>query len=407
MQDEEIDILRWLANAGLRGDEPNEMFRAFCERCSRAGIPISYAMGLMDTLHPEFEGHAFEWRAQDNGPRPLQTYSSSDSGNVRETWESSAFNHLRQTGESELRREIGKGAPVDFYRLPELREEGCTDVIFHIERFTRKGSIGAMDAFYSVWGTDEPDGFTEDQLALLRRLLPTLALALKSVGSIRIVKTLARVYLGQDAASRVIDGQVARGQAETIDAIIWLSDLKDYTAIMDAARPEQIIPLLNDYSSVVIGALHRNGGNVLKLIGDGVLAIFKGPDLTAAASRALQTERELRRDLDHLNRRRGARGEPSTGLYVSLHLGTVFYGNIGSRNRLDFTVVGPAVNEVSRICTICKTTNNDALVSADFVNVCRPASREGLSPLGEFSLRGVSEPMVLYTVNRGSVSVVV
>lgn len=400
MPDDENDILRWLADAGLRGDEPNEMFRAFCERCNNFGLPISYAIGLMDTLHPEFEGYAFEWRSHDTGPRPLRTYSSSENGAVRETWENSVFNHMLQTGETEVRREIAKGAPLDFHRLPELKEEGYTDVMSRIERFTRKGSIGAMDAFYSVWGTKEPDGFTGEQLDLLRRLLPTLALALKSVGSIRIVKTLARVYLGQDAANRVIEGQVARGQAETMDAVIWLSDLKGYTAILDGALPEQIIPLLNDYSSVVINALHRNGGSVLKLIGDGVLAIFRGPDLAGAASRALKTERELRRDLEYLNQRRASRSEPCTGVYVGLHMGTVFYGNVGSRNRLDFTVVGPAVNEVSRICTVCKTTNNDALVSAVFVDACDPDARGKLVPLGEFSLRGVSEPMELFTVTH-------
>ena len=400
MQEGEVDILRWLAEAGLRGDEPNELFRAFCERCNNIGLPVSLATGLMDTVHPEFEGHVFEWRAQDTGPRPLRTYSSSESGVVRETWETSAFHHLLQTGESEVRRELGKGAPVDFYRLSDLKDEGCTDVLYRVERFTGKGSIGAMNAFYSVWGTREPDGFSDDQLAMIRRLMPTLALALKSVGSVRIVKTLARVYLGQDAATRVFDGQVARGQAETIDAVIWLSDLKGYTAILDSARPEQIMPLLNDYSSVVISALHRNGGNVLKLIGDGVLAIFKGPDLAAAASRALKTERELRRDLEYLNQRRNARKEPCTGVYVGLHLGTMFYGNIGSRNRLDFTVVGPAVNEVSRICTVCKTTQRDALVSAGFVDVCEAPQRDKLVAVGEFSLRGVSEPMQLYAVKR-------
>jgi adenylate cyclase len=400
MHEGEVDILHWLAEAGLRGDEPNELFRAFCERCNNIGVSISYAVGLMDTIHPEFEGHAFEWRAQDTGPRPLRTYSSSDNGAAKENWENSVFHHLLTTGESEVRRQVAKGDPTDFYRLPELKEEGYTDVFSRIERFTGKGSIGAMNAFYSVWGTRDPDGFTEEHLAVLRRLMPTLALALKSVGSIRIVKTLARVYLGQDAATRVFDGQVARGQAETIDAVIWLSDLKGYTAILDSARPEQIMPLLNDYSSVVISALHRNGGNVLKLIGDGVLAIFKGPDLAAAASRALKTERELRRDLEYLNQRRNARKEPCTGVYVGLHMGTVFYGNIGSRNRLDFTVVGPAVNEVSRICTVCKTTQRDALVSAGFVELCEPAHRDRLTAVGEFSLRGVSEPMQLFAVKN-------
>ena len=114
MQDGEVDILRWLAEAGLRGDEPNELFRAFCERCNNIGLPISYAIGLMDTIHPEFEGHAFEWRAQDTGPRPLRTYSSTDNGAAKENWENSVFNYLLTTGENEVRREVAKGAPTDF-----------------------------------------------------------------------------------------------------------------------------------------------------------------------------------------------------------------------------------------------------------------------------------------------------
>lgn len=396
MREGEFEILRWLAEAGLRGDEANELFRAFCERCNNIGLPISYAVGLMDTLHPEFEGHAFEWEAGDTALRPLRTYASSDVGLTRENWENSVFHHLIETGESEVRREIWKGAPLDFYRLGQLRDEGYTDVIARVERFTGRGSIGALNAVYSIWAARSPEGFKEEELEVLRRLLPTLALALKSVGSIRIIKTLARVYLGQDAASRVIDGQIARGQTETIDAVIWLSDLKSYTAISDGARPEQIIPFLNDYASLVIGAIHKHGGNVLKLIGDGVLAIFKGPDLAAACSRALAAEAFMRSELAVLNRRRADRGDPQTGIYLSLHQGRVFYGNIGSRNRLDFTVVGPAVNEVSRIGAVCKSTGRDLILSGDFVGACGETRRR-LTSMGQFSLRGVSEPMELFT----------
>jgi adenylate cyclase len=398
MQDGENDILRWLAEAGLRGDEPNELFRTFCERCNNIGLPIAYALGLMDTLHPEFEGHLFEWEASDTTLRPLRTYASTDAGRTRENWENSVFHYLIESGETEVRRQIGKGAPLDYYRLSDLKAEGYTDVVARIERFTGRGSIGAMDAVYCVFATRLEQGFEESQLECLRRLLPTLALALKSVGSVRIVKTLARVYLGQDAANRVIDGQIARGQTETIDAVIWLSDLKSYTAISDGARPEQIIPFLNDYASLVIGVIHKYGGNVLKLVGDGVLAIFKGPDLAAACSRALAAEATMREELAILNRRRAERGDPQTSIYLALHQGRVFYGNIGSRNRLDFTVVGPAVNEVSRICAVCKATSRDLILSADFASACGHPGRSRLATLGEFSLRGVSEPMELFVL---------
>ena len=163
-------------------------------------------------------------------------------------------------------------------------------------------------------------------------------------------------------------------------------------------RPEQIIPFLNDYASLVIGAIHKYGGNVLKLIGDGILAIFKGPDLAAACSRALAAQTAMRHELAILNRRRAQQGDPQTSIYLSLHQGRVFYGNIGSRNRLDFTVVGPAVNEVSRICAVCKATGRDLILSGDFVSACAGDARERLTPLGEFSLRGVSEPMELFAM---------
>ena len=137
MQEGEVDILHWLAEAGLRGDEPNELFRAFCEHCNNIGVSISYAVGLMDTIHPEFEGHAFEWRAQDTGPRPLRTYSSSDNGAAKENWENSVFHYLLTTGESEVRRQVAEShhgvLPVGVGQWvalhPSLREPGGKPVI--------------------------------------------------------------------------------------------------------------------------------------------------------------------------------------------------------------------------------------------------------------------------------------
>ncbi|MGV8936325.1 MAG: adenylate/guanylate cyclase domain-containing protein [Allorhizobium sp.] len=392
-----VEILGWLSTEAIQGTDNATIFDQFCQHCRQGGLPISYGVAIMDTLHPEFEGHAFQWDSDRAVEKPVQQYLSSQTEGRREVWESSVFNHLLVSGDNEMRCEIGKGAALDYHRLPELAREGHTDYLATIHRFTDRGSIGEMDALYSAWATRAEGGFSDQDLEALRALLPTLALAMKSGSSVSIIKTLARVYLGKDAAGRVIRGQIARGAVDTIDAVIWFSDLKNYTEISDQADPQEIIPFLNDYSGMVIDAIHRHGGNVLKLMGDGVLAIFRGPDMQQACASAIDAEAHLRRQLALLDARRSGEGTPTTGLYVGLHIGRVFYGNIGSRNRLDFTVVGPAVNEVSRICGTCRPSGVDVLLSDDFVAACAPERQAQLKPVGRFSLRGVRADKMLFT----------
>jgi len=154
--------------------------------------------------------------------------------------------------------------------------------------------------------------------------------------------------------------------------VLWFSDLRGFTRITDTAAPDQIIPLLNDYAEVVISAIHAAGGDVLKLIGDGTLAIFHGDDIGAASHAALGAALAVRQGIAALNVRRSKAELPVTEVYLGLHVGEVFYGNIGSLERLDFTVVGPAVNEVNRIAAMCRTVERDALLSAALVAAARP-----------------------------------
>src|SRR4029077_14359046 len=149
---------------------------------------------------------------------------------------------------------------------------------------------------------------------------------------------------------------------EKIDAVVWFSDLRGFTRITDTA-PEQVIPLLNDYSDVIVSAIHEHGGDVLKLIGDGTLAIFTAEDRTHACTAALSAAISARDGIIALNKRRVAGGNPTTDLYLDLHVGEVFYGNVGGRERLDFTVIGPAVNEVSRIAAMCRSVDQPVLMS--------------------------------------------
>ncbi len=234
---------------------------------------------------------------------------------------------------------------------------------------------------------------TSRRLCASRR---TLALAIKSVSLARMTATLMETYLGRDAGQRVLGGRIMRGIAEQIDAVVWFSDLRGFTRITDTA-PEQVIPLLNDYSDAIVSAIHEHGGDVLKLIGDGTLAIFTAEDRMHACSAALSAAIAARRGVAELKKRRAADGKPVTDMYLGLHVGEVFYGNVGSRERLDFTVIGPAVNEASRITAMCRSLDQPVLISASFAHV--GDMRRRLVSVGRYALRGVSHPQELFTLD--------
>jgi adenylate cyclase len=189
-----------------------------------------------------------------------------------------------------------------------------------------------------------------------------------------------------------------RGVADRIDAVIWFSDLRGFTRITQAT-PEQVIPLLNDYADVVISAIYAHGGDVLKLIGDGILAIFSADDRARACAAALAATTRARSRVAALNLRRARDGLPVTDIYLGLHIGEMFYGNIGSTERLDFTVVGPAVNEASRIAAMCRSAEQPMLVSKAFADV--EGMRGRLVSVGRYALRGVAEPQELFTLDSG------
>jgi adenylate cyclase len=324
----------------------------------------------------------------------------SDGGDAAQKWAVSPFHHLLLSGEAEVRRRLARGETADFPVLEELRSEGQTDYLAAIHRFA-EGALGEMDGVYSSWSTDEPEGFGEPHLAFLRQLLPPLALALKCVSLGRVAETLVTTYLGRDAGRRVLSGRIARGVAERISAVLWYSDLRGFTRITDVAAPDEIIPFLNDYANAIISAVHDAGGDALKLIGDGTLAIFTSDDASAACAYALKAESLMRARVKAVSEDRSARGLPTADVYLGLHVGEVFYGNIGSEDRLDFTVVGPAVNEVSRIATLCRSVEKDILVSSAFASMALPEDRARLVSVGRYALRGVEKPQDLYTLERG------
>jgi adenylate cyclase len=194
-----------------------------------------------------------------------------------------------------------------------------------------------------------------------------------------------------------MSGRIVRGVAEKIGAVLWYSDLHGYTHISDNAPPEQIIPLLNDYAEVVISAVHGHGGDVLKLVGDGTLAIFTTESRQEACLAALAAAAQVRKGAAKLNQNRRQADLPTTAVYLALHVGDVFYGNVGSKDRLDFTVIGPAVNEVSRILAMSRSVEQDLLLSASFADALGSEMRRRLVSVGRYALRGVAQPQELFT----------
>jgi adenylate cyclase len=392
-------LTTWLTGKTLAGVGETEIVGGFCEHLVQSGVPLARAIVLVDTLHPIYEGRAFRWSRGTDQTEMLE-YGRTREGERAEAWQRTPLYHMIETNQSLLRRRLTDMAPTDkipdFATFTELRNEGMTDYLALVTRFAATGAIGEMDAIYSVWTSDVSGGFSEDDIDTLQRLVSPLAAALKCRSLARIAATLVETYLGRDAGRRVLSGRIERGIAERISAVLWFSDLRGYTRITDTAAPDQIIPLLNDYAEVVISAIHAAGGDVLKLIGDGTLAVFHDSDIVAASHAALGAALAVRHDIAALNARRNQSKLPVTEVYLGLHVGEVFYGNIGSLDRLDFTVVGPAVNEVNRIAAMCRTVERDVLLSAALVAAARPEDRRRLVSVGRYALRGIAKAQELY-----------
>jgi adenylate cyclase len=396
------ELTAWLAEAGLGAVSAVDIVTGFCERAVAAGLPLARARVFVDTLDPVNESAMFQWGQDKKSPAVLEfgrvsldAMATSDVIPV-DLWKLSPFYRMRESGDAFLRRLLSEKGE-EFTVFDDMRAEGITDYVAIINRFAPDVALGEMDCVYSSWTTRNGGGFSAEQLDALRRLAPFVALAIKSVALTRTAHTLMKTYLGSDPARRVLSGTIERGVADRIDAVLWFSDLRGFTRITDTA-PEQVIPLLNDYADVIVSAVHDNGGDVLKLIGDGTLAIFASGNRTQDCHAALGAAIAVRKGIAELNMRRLAQGRPATDMYLGLHVGEVFYGNIGSANRLDFTVIGPAVNETARIAAMCRSADQPVLVSAAFAAVDR--MRDRLVSVGRYALRGVGKPQELFTLDR-------
>src|ERR1700724_2868329 len=311
-----LHLMNWLVSQGLTGLRESDLVRGFCERCRAQGLDLSRGLVFIDTLHPIFEGRGFRWNDTETNESDTFEYGSTREGDAAQNWRRSTFYHMLENGQDELRIDLADWATLDFSMIDELAAKGHRHFVAFVHPFGESGTIGEMDCVYSYWLTRRVEGFSEQGLSALRDLVPVLGLAIKSAAQVEIARTLGRVYLGRDASEQVLRGRIARGVTERIKAVLWFSDLRGSSAISESIGPDEIIPFLNDYAQAAIDAIHDEGGDVLKLMGDGVLAMFTHANMAVAKHAALRAERRFRHNMNSLNARRSAEGRPTTSAYV-------------------------------------------------------------------------------------------
>ncbi|MGH7128557.1 MAG: adenylate/guanylate cyclase domain-containing protein, partial [Planctomycetaceae bacterium] len=404
-----VELHMWVVREGIRGTAAAALFDGLCRRLVSAGVPLWRALAGMPTLHPQWGGYSYTWRRDRNAIEPgqfgrgdeyEQILLNSPFGYLIQQVENSAqegdpWQHLR-------RRLAGPEAQLDFPVLKEFAAAGASDYFAEVVRFGAAGDPSHGTGIGCSFATDRPEGFSDDDLVLLRAVLPAVSLAMMTHSGHTIASGLLGAYLGGDAGGRVHSGAVERGSVESVRAVVWYADIRGFTAIADTTPGLIVIELLDAIFETLTASLRPRGGQVLKFLGDGMLAIFPFVDTTRdeTCNQALDAAVEAMAGLDRLNAARHKAGKPIAAVDLALHLGEVLYGNVGAVDRLDFTVIGPAVNEAARIETLCEPLGRNVLISAELASVV--GDRRRLEPLGYHTLRGVRDPREIYGLDRGS-----
>ena len=389
------DIAEWLADRALGDVDYVTLLDDFCNRLLAIGVPLERGHISFRTLHPLFEAMSCTWWRGRGCVREDLTHR--EDGSEREKWQASPLKHMIDTRVPMMRRRLsGPDALVDYPVLEEFRNEGLTDWAGFVAAFDEAGEDGMVGS----WATRRPEGFGDAHIAALRFLQQPFAVAIKIAAQEELAANVVQTYLGPVAGKRVLNGQIRRGDGETIPAVIWYSDLRGSTAMAEALGREGYIDVLNVYFEAMGGAITATGGEILDFIGDAVLAIFPigedGP--TPACERALDAARKADGSLAAANELRRENGQPPLAFGLALHVGEVMFGNIGTADRLVFSVIGSSVNEVARLQDLTKPLETHVLVSGDFADALDRPWRD----LGEHRLEGVSRPLrILGLPDRG------
>lgn len=377
-------ITHWLIDGARSSGTPAEMIANLCEHLVAAGLPLWRFGIFIRTLHPEIFGRNFIWRQGEEVEIGTVDFDILDTPEF-------AASPLRIVFEEglEVRGRIDDPDSRRFPIVNDMRADGVTDYVAVPMPFL-DGSIHATS-----WMTRRPGGFSDDHIAAIRSIVMPLARVSEIISQRRTAEMLLDTYVGNRAGARILGGQIRRGHHDTMQAAIWLSDLRGFTALSDRLPAETVVEILNRYFDCQVTAIRGHGGEVLKFMGDGLLAVFPIDEYVGDAAhvctRVLQAARESRASIEALAFPVGEAIERFR-FGVALHVGNILYGNIGGGNRLDFTCIGPAVNLAARLEKITGRLGRTVVASEGFASVCRHDWRE----LGEFPIAGFSKAQRVY-----------
>ena len=383
--------LTWLMEGAPGVSQPQDVLHGICTRLTEeAGLPLFRVAVFVTTLHPSLLGRAFIWR---QGVDEVEVLTASYDILDTDDYQRNPIPWVIYNKEPLRRRLCDPECPDDFDLLADLRAEGVTDYLIQPLTFTDGQAHAAS------WTTREPGGFTDGQVQALESIKAAFSRIAEIYGLKRLANNLLDAYLGPRTGARVLRGQIKLGDGEDIHAIIWFSDLRGSTTLADSMPRADFLAILNQFFDCLAGAVIDNGGEVLRFIGDSVLAIFPITDEGASAELACDTAVTAARDaaerMARLNGQRVAAGEDAIGFGIALHLGVVMYGNIGVPTRVEFSVIGAAANEAARLEGLCKTLGENLLVSAD-VAAHHPGPWRSL---GSHTLRGVGDDHEVFTLD--------
>jgi adenylate cyclase len=379
------DVLHWLTNDTRDERFLDNIFAELCLRLQRAGVPVKRATLHLMIVHPQWLGSRIMWA---DGMREAELRRVDYDVRERSDYIDSPADELHD-GAAEVRENLERDPALSrkhaFY--DRMRAKGLTDYV----AWPLYHTLGKRHIV--TFATDQPGGFDDAHIAGLLRLLPVLALVSEIRMKNRLARTLLETYVGSHASELVLAGATRRGSGTTVRAAIMICDLRDFTRISDNWPRDDVIDLLNGYFDAMSEPIARYGGEILKFIGDGLLAIFPLSNPSACAN-LLHAVAEARQAMIALNEKNGETGREPLNYGIGIHVGDVMYGNIGSQTRLDFTVIGPAVNMASRLETLTKQLGRTVLLSRAFADFVK--SNFDLERVGEHQVRGFSDPIELF-----------
>ncbi len=356
-------------------------------RVVAAGLPVwRFYIGLQ-LIHPQLEAMGFMWRRGE----PVQSIARGYGIQFTPAYIGSPMQEAREQARP-VRYRLADLDESNHEVLHEIRAGGGTDYYALAMRISHGRPMPVV-----TFATDHDGGFSSADIDDIHRLVDMMGAVTEMHIEHSIADTVANTYLGREVGQRILAGAIRRGDGQEIRAVLWFSDLRDFTGLNERLPAGEVLELLNNYFQLVGNALAAHGGEILKFIGDGVMAYFPAEDalfLSMITANALNAARQLIDDIEAANEARAAGGAEPVRFGIGLHVGSVTFGNVGTDDRLDFTVIGPAVNRASRLEGLTKALGVQVCASADFKEICN----EPLISLGPHRLRGVPKPVEIFTL---------